>query len=71
MEETLDMLHVHHKGRMMNTLESYLIQLNEALIESYNPIFEIIIKKQPNKNLSTIYNQTPPHPPNNLLPPPT
>jgi hypothetical protein len=69
-EETLDVLHVQRKGSMMNTLESYHIyeaykrgiHLNEALIDSYNPIFEIIIKNQPNKTLSTTYNQIRPPP---------
>jgi hypothetical protein len=57
MEETLDVLHVQHKGRMVNTLESYRIyeaykqgiQLNKALIESYNPIFEISSKTSKRK----------------------
>jgi hypothetical protein len=52
MEEPLDVLHVQHKGRMMNTLESYHIyeaqkegiQLNKVLTEPYNQIFEIITK---------------------------
>jgi hypothetical protein len=71
MEETLDVLHVQHEGRMMNTVESYHIyeaykhgtQLNDALIEPYNPIFAIIRKNQPNNNLSTTYNYIPSHPP--------
>jgi hypothetical protein len=58
MEQTLEVLHLQHKGRMMNTLESYHIyeahkqglQLNEALIEPYNPIFEIITKNRVNCN---------------------
>jgi hypothetical protein len=78
-EETLDVLHVQRKGSMKNTLESYHVyeaykrglHLNEALIDSYNPILEIIIKNQPNKNLSTTYNQILPHLPDNPLPPPT
>jgi hypothetical protein len=56
MEETLDVLHIPHKGRMMNTLEIFHIykahkqgtQLNEALTEPYNSIFEIIIKNRLN-----------------------
>jgi hypothetical protein len=55
---TLDVPHVQHKGRMMNTLESFRIyeahkqgiQLNEAVTEPYNPIFEIIINNRLNNN---------------------
>jgi hypothetical protein len=54
MEKTLDVLHMHQKCRMMNMLEFFHIyeahkqgtQLNEALTEPYNPIFEINIKSQ-------------------------
>jgi hypothetical protein len=54
---------------MMNMLESYHIckapkqgiQLNEALIEPYNPIFEIISTNRLNNYPSTTYNQIPPH----------
>jgi hypothetical protein len=69
-DETLDVLHVQRKGSMMNVLESYHIyeaskrgiHLNKALSDFYNPIFEIIIKNQPNKTLSTTYNQIQPPP---------
>jgi hypothetical protein len=79
MEETLSVLHVQHKGGMMNTLESCHIyeahkqgmQLNEALIESYDPVFEVIIKNRQKNNPSTTYNQIPPHPPDDTLSPPT
>jgi hypothetical protein len=77
-EETLDVLHVQRKGKMINTLESFSIyeaykqgiQLNEAAIEPYNPIYEIIIKNQTNKSLFTTYNQIQLHLPDNPLPPP-
>jgi hypothetical protein len=53
-DETLDILHIQRKGKMMNTLENYRIyeacklqiQLNEALSDTYNPIFETILKNQ-------------------------
>jgi hypothetical protein len=69
-EETLDVLHVQRKGSMKNVLESYHIyeaskpgiHLNETLSDSYNPILEIIIKNQPNKTLSTTYDQIQPPP---------
>jgi hypothetical protein len=70
-EETLDVLHVQRKGKMMNTLESFHeaykqgIQSNKALIDSYNPMFEIIIENQLNKNLSMTCNQILPHLPDN------
>jgi hypothetical protein len=77
MEETLDVLHIQQKGRMMNTLESFHIyeahkqgtQLNEALTEHYNPIFETVIKNQLNNNLSMTHNQTISHPSDNAPPP--
>jgi hypothetical protein len=61
-DETLDVLHIQHKGKMMNALENYniyedcnqRIQLNEALSEFHNPIYEIILKKEENNK--------PPHP---------
>jgi hypothetical protein len=73
MEETLEVLHFQYEGRMMNTLESYHIyeahkqglQLNEALIEPYSPIFETITKNWLNCNFSTSNNQTPLHPTDN------
>ncbi|PNE09471.1 hypothetical protein B7P43_G00038 [Cryptotermes secundus] len=71
LEETLHVLHVQHKGGMMNMPESYHIYkankqgitLNETLTEIYNPIFEIISKNRPNNNPSTTYNQVPSQPP--------
>jgi hypothetical protein len=53
---------------MMNMLESYHIyeahkkglQLNEALIEPYNPVFEIITKNMLNRNSPTPNDQTHP-----------
>jgi hypothetical protein len=62
---------------MMNTLESFCIyeaykqgiQLNKVAIEPYNPIYEIIIKNQTNKSLSTTYNQIQPYLPDKPLPP--
>jgi hypothetical protein len=53
-DETLDILHIQRIGKMMNTLENYRIyeacklqiQLNEALSDTYNPIFETILKNQ-------------------------
>jgi hypothetical protein len=73
MEETLDVLHIQSKGRMMNTLENYHmykahiqgIQLNEALTKPYNPIFEVITGNQLTCNFSKPYNQTPPVPTGN------
>jgi hypothetical protein len=60
----------------MNTLENFCIykahkqgtQLNEALIEPYNPILEIIINNRLNNNLSMTHNQTVSHPSDNPLP---
>jgi hypothetical protein len=73
MEETLDVLHIQHKGRMMNTLKNYHIYeahiqgmpLNKALTKPYNPIFKIITRNQPTCNFIKPYNQTPPLPTDN------
>jgi hypothetical protein len=46
------------------------IQMNEELIELYNPIFEVIMKNRPNNNPFTTYNHIPTQPPDNPLPPP-
>jgi hypothetical protein len=64
MKEIVYVLHIQHKGRMLNALENFHIyeahkqgtQLNEALIEPYNPVFEIIIKNWLNSNFSMSHN---------------
>ena len=48
----MEILHIEKKGKMLNTLESFHIyeltkqnlQMNEALTDSYNPIYDILIK---------------------------
>jgi hypothetical protein len=55
-EETMNILHIEKKGRMLNALEIYRIyevtkqnlQLNEALTYTHNPIFDILLN---NKNI--------------------
>jgi hypothetical protein len=52
----MEILHVERKGKMLNALESYHIyrlakqrlQMNEALIDNYNPIYDILIKTNSN-----------------------
>jgi hypothetical protein len=52
MERTMKILHVERKWKMLNSLENYHIykltkqrlQINEALTDTYNPIYDILIK---------------------------
>jgi hypothetical protein len=52
--ETMEILHIERKEKMLNALESYHIyrlpkqrlQMNEALTDTYNPIYDIL--KKPN-----------------------
>jgi hypothetical protein len=51
----MEILHLEKKGRMLNALESYHIyelkkqnlQMNEALTDSYNPIYDTLITIYP------------------------
>ncbi|PNF35966.1 hypothetical protein B7P43_G03548 [Cryptotermes secundus] len=51
-DKAMEILHIEKKGKMLNTLESFHIyeltkqnlQMNEALTDSYNPIYDILIK---------------------------
>jgi hypothetical protein len=55
-EKTMGILHIDKKGRMLNALESYHIyeltkqnlQMNEALTDNYNPIYDTLIKIKSN-----------------------
>jgi hypothetical protein len=84
----MKMLYVERKGQMPNTLENYCVcvyiymvikqglQMNEALTDTYNPVFDILIKAnsnthnppthktQPIPGPSTPLTPFPPHPPN-------
>jgi hypothetical protein len=68
MAQTLEVLQLQQKGGMMNTLESCNmheahkqgLQLNEAVIEPYNPIFKIITKNRLNRNSPTSNDQANP-----------
>jgi hypothetical protein len=52
MEQTMTILHPKKKSKMLNALENYHIydltkknlQMNEALTEGYNPIYELLVK---------------------------
>jgi hypothetical protein len=52
----MEILHIEKKGRMLNALESYHIyeltkqnlQMNEALTDSYNQIYNTLITTYPN-----------------------
>jgi hypothetical protein len=51
----MKILQIEKKSRMLNVLESYHIyeltkqklQMNEALTDTYNPIYDIVIKEKP------------------------
>jgi hypothetical protein len=50
-EQIMEILHIERKGKMLNTLESYVsrltkqrLQMNEALADTYNPLYDILIK---------------------------
>jgi hypothetical protein len=55
-EQTMEILHLEKKGRMLNALESYHIyeltkqnlQMNKALTDIYNPIYDKLITIYPN-----------------------
>jgi hypothetical protein len=54
-EETMDVIHVTGKGRLLNTLERFYIydlsknklQMNDTYTDTYNPIFDLSIKNNP------------------------
>jgi hypothetical protein len=67
-EITMAILHIE-KGRMLNALESYHIyeltkqslQMNEALTDNYNPIYDTLIKIKSNtRNLTHSSTKCPP-----------
>jgi hypothetical protein len=71
-EKTMTILHIERKGRMLNALECYHIyeltkqksQMNEALTDYYNPIYEILLKeKSQHMNPTPFQNQLPTTPP--------
>jgi hypothetical protein len=51
-EHTMELLHLEKNGKMLNALESYHIyeltkqslQMNEALTDNHNPIYDTLIK---------------------------
>jgi hypothetical protein len=55
MEQTI-ILHVERKGQVLNTSENYYIylitkqglQMNKTMMDTYNPIYDILIKANPN-----------------------
>lgn len=52
----MEILHIERKGQMLNTLENFYVykttkqglQLNDALIDTYNPVFDILIEGSSN-----------------------
>jgi hypothetical protein len=67
MEQTMTILHPKKKGKMLNALENYHIyeltkenlQMNEALTDGHNQIYEILIKTKSGTQTFTI-NPPPP-----------
>jgi hypothetical protein len=76
-EQTMEIPYIERKGKVLNALESYHIyrlttqklQMNEALTDTYNPIY-ILIKTNLNTHNPT-HSRTlnPPHPTPILCPP--
>jgi hypothetical protein len=69
MDQTTKTLHVERKGQMLNSLENiYMLtkqklQMNEAVTDTYNPIYDILIKANSNTHNPT-HSRTlypPPH----------
>jgi hypothetical protein len=77
-EQTMEILHIERKGKMLNALESYHIyklaeqrlQMNEAVTDNYNPIYDVLIKTNSNTRNPTHFSIFyPPPPPSTTLAP--
>jgi hypothetical protein len=76
MEETMKILHIEKKSRILNTYQrfhTYIskqnIQLNDTFTETYNPIYNTILTNFPSKKTTPTWPSTHPyHCPLSILP---
>ena len=65
MENTMDVIHITNKGRMMNTIERYYIyretklnnQINDRLTVQPNVIFETLVQQETHRGQGNTYSQ--------------